>query len=449
MLSIHVENETIFFNGNQEESAGTQLNGYVELYLTEPTRFKKLTLQFTGTLRLHWEEEKENKKSIVANKKVHRFKKVILQKEWQFIDNPKWRRTTTQLESHMKHRYPFQMIIPGNTSESMNAHPYGSLTYELKATAIKQLSLSSPSSNHITTCLPIHILRIQPRNELFDLINDDGEDGNTLQLSNTWEQLINYHIQLNKKIYHRGEPIQINFTFHPLTQGLKIRHLSCFLKEYTTIKLNQQQQQQDYTQNKIISLVRNNKFPCRGRNEWKHVETLIIPRSPQNSQLDLSHPYLEIEHKVKFTIHFVQMYGQSSQLHLTIPIKLYNESSLSSMTNINHNQLSTMPSQIRSLSLVDLPRYEDACLSRPYDPEHWLTTTTPPILSPPYQEMDWDQEITTPEDNLIHQQYNSCSNNQIDDYFSYQPSNNNNTYSHSMLPLHRVPSYETAIRSPF
>lgn len=56
MLTIQVENDTIYLNGTQEESAGTQLNGYVELYLNEATRFKKLNLQFTGTLRLYWEE---------------------------------------------------------------------------------------------------------------------------------------------------------------------------------------------------------------------------------------------------------------------------------------------------------------------------------------------------------------------------------------------------------
>ncbi|CAO3629179.1 unnamed protein product [Cunninghamella echinulata] len=390
-----------------------------------------------------------------------------MQKEWQFIENQKWL-TTTYLSSHTKHRYPFQMILPGNISETMIAPPYGTLHYELKATAVK--STSSLSSSTMITQLPIHIHRlplIQPDRLLFN--NDNDRELQIVHLTNTWEQKVNYHIQLNKKIYQRGEPIQIQFTFRPLTQGLKIRHLSCFLKEYTTLHLNPHDQSSNITtttQSKIISLVRNDQFPCRGT-EWKKNETLIIPRSPKDSQFDLIHPFLEIEHKVKFTIHFIQQYGQLSQLHLTIPIKLCEQQQQQQQCQ------SLMQQNQRSFSLDDLPKYEDACLLMPYDPQQWMAALdTMPSLSPPYSpsplhhphhsDMDWDHEITTPDDDHPHlntisssstNNNNNNNNNNNCDYFSYQPSSssthNNNIYSDSMISLHSIPSYETAIRSPF
>lgn len=47
-----MENDFLVFRGNQHESAGQLLKGYVVLCLSHPLKLDELHLRLTGTLRL-------------------------------------------------------------------------------------------------------------------------------------------------------------------------------------------------------------------------------------------------------------------------------------------------------------------------------------------------------------------------------------------------------------
>jgi hypothetical protein len=62
MLAIRLENDTLYLHGTPEESAGTEIRGCLELSFKENTRVKSIHLEFTGLLKLNWEEGKQDKK---------------------------------------------------------------------------------------------------------------------------------------------------------------------------------------------------------------------------------------------------------------------------------------------------------------------------------------------------------------------------------------------------
>jgi hypothetical protein len=59
MFAIDLESDSIYLHGSSEESAGTQVRGCVQLSFKETTRVKSISLQFTGLLKMNWQEGKK------------------------------------------------------------------------------------------------------------------------------------------------------------------------------------------------------------------------------------------------------------------------------------------------------------------------------------------------------------------------------------------------------
>ncbi|CAO3596229.1 unnamed protein product [Absidia cylindrospora] len=444
MLTICLESNSLYLHGTPEESAGTEIRGCLELRFEEDTRIKSITLQFTGQLKLNWEEET----SKGSRRRQCKVQKNIYQHDWTFLPERNWPRI---LKSNTTYLYPFDLVLPGHMAESISNSSgggYGSLIYGFKATAARPFV-----RKNLVVQRAVHVIR-QPllgdrlfgMDPMMDIINDNI---NSMVIRRTHKDMVDYRIQLDKAMYQRGEPIRIHLTFKPLVRGLRVRRVSCFLKEYTTLAypiIDDEARNNDITgappssassslqhsqQSRIISMARNDRFPCYGY-EWKQTETLIIPRCAQTVQYDTYHPLIRIQHKIRFTVSFVQPHGQVSELRVTMPINLL-QSSFATPTTHDTATI-TMNENIDTLACMDgLPRYEDACLLAPYDPQQqlWSTRLTSPsasslpsLVSPSYddEETGWyHQQVTTPEDQLA--PGNGSPPPSSCDYFSFQPSN--------------------------
>ncbi|KAI8069223.1 hypothetical protein BC940DRAFT_272373 [Gongronella butleri] len=450
-LKVHVDTPSVVFFGSAEEASGRQLRGYVELIFTEPTRIKSLTLHFQGTVQLQWEQSTTKKLGLTSyHQKQHKAKQVVHQKEWTFLPSKNWSHTFAP----GPHRYAFELILPGSMMESVDVGGSANVAYGFKAVATR------PFASSVVATLPIEVLRQhEDAPGLYYPMMFHTEDdalAAPYTLSNSWDQRVLYHIQLNKQQFRRGEPIYVQFNLKPLIPNLRIRHVSSFLKEYTQLaipprhdatqsaSMTPMQTIQQHQTSHIVSLARNDQLRSAGhRPEWKAKETLIIPRTGHLVHPDRQHAVIQVSHKVRFTFCFMQGNGQQLDLRVTMPVVILDQ---------DHQQLGNQRAQTDastrdavnsrlSMFLDDLPRYEDACLTTPHYDIDWHATSplSPHTMAPFSPVSPFSPNIASPRDDDLVTPPNDVS---IDDYFSYQPCAN------PMIPLQRVPSYETAIQGP-
>ncbi|ORX60388.1 hypothetical protein DM01DRAFT_1332547 [Hesseltinella vesiculosa] len=247
-------------------------------------------------------------------------------------------------------------------------------------------------------------------------------------LENVWDQCLHYRVQLNKRRFKRGEPIYVQITLRPLIPGLRVRHISSFLKEYVLLSPpptdvhHHHHQAPLHESSRIVTFARNETLRSLScQSEWKVKETLVIPRFGNVLHFDLDHPMIEVRHKAKFTICLLQeSNGKKLDLRVTMPLDLVDAAASLPQPESDVSAARRSPG---GLWLENLPPYEDACLSTPHYDTDWSATSP------------MDEVICTPPNNLV---------SHAQDYFSFQPSCGLPT-----IPLQRVPSYETAMRSPF
>ncbi|ORZ18063.1 hypothetical protein BCR42DRAFT_373574 [Absidia repens] len=461
MLSIHLESDSLYLYGSPEESAGTEIRGCLELTFKESTRVKSISLQFMGLLKQNWTEGLSNVSFSTSQRRQTKWKKAIYQHDWTFLPEGRW---PHNIKANTTYRYPFNLGLPGHIAESITCDSsggMGSLTYQFKATVTRPFA-----TKNIVVHRSIQVIRKQPS---FGYNFYRSHNDNSRVINKTFGDKVNYCIKLDTDIYQRGQPIRIHFIFKPLVQSLRIQHISCFLKEYTTLtqftdnddnddarmdQLSVRTPLQQNQQSRIISLARDDRFSCDG-NVWEETETVVVPRSARSVQLDMDHPLMRIEHKLRLTVCFVQLDGHQSELRVTLPIKILEPNSLSS----SHSPTSTEPVLYEDttphLLLDDLPRYEEACLTVPYDPQHrfWYSPSDPASPSPSLPSLISNYDTPSPSynnhdgENWLQQQFTTTLSDHSGpssaspcDYFSYQPSNH-------PIYLQHPPSYSTVIRS--
>ncbi|SAL95124.1 hypothetical protein [Absidia glauca] len=455
MFAIDLESDSIYLHGSSEESAGTQVRGCVQLSFKETTRVKSISLQFTGLLKMNWQEDFAKATFPSPQRRQQcKLKKTVFQHDWALLPI---RNLPHTMKSNTVYRFPFDLALPGDMAESITSPAGGSLVYEFKATVVRPFA-----TKNLTLHRPLQVVRQLPLDVFY---GSDGlsENNRMMTISKTYSDKVDYRIQLDNSVYQRGQPINIHFAFKPLIQGLRVEHVSCFLKEYITLASpmddnssnsvgdsSQPTVQQLNQQSRIVSLSRDDRFPCHGA-DWRHTETLIIPRSARAIHNDSTHPLIHIEHKLRLTICFVQDNGHLSELRVTMPIRLLETPTTAPAPNghLTMDDPSTSTTTTTTMGDDLLPRYEDACLITPYDPQlqFWSSPSSSPMVSPspslPSLIYHSDSPSPSYEDSTTDHQPSpphmigsypplSC------DYFSYQPSQ-----------LQRVPSYETAIRTPF
>jgi hypothetical protein len=280
------------------------------------------------------------------------------------------------------YKYPFEYVLPGNLAESIDSNSYGSLLYKLKATVDRPAF----SPNLIDRQLLRIVRQCTPSYHSSNI---------PLQIANEWASKIDYKITVPKRVFSRGEQIPIDFVLKPKLNcdQLRVRYLSCFLKEYTSFVLGGTH---IHTESRIIRFFRDETWPSQG-SHWHKSQKMTVPHSFESIQCDLHNQFFKIEHKLKFTMSFINQHGDLAELRATMPIEIINQ------------QLEQQENE--------LPTYENAWRSVLYSPVPYLDSTS-------YSPME-DPSPSTPHTVIGGE-----------DYFGYQPPNN----SACLLP-----SYHSAI----
>ncbi|KAI9263056.1 hypothetical protein BY458DRAFT_458586 [Sporodiniella umbellata] len=294
-VKIQLENDTLLITGKPEESVGCVLRGYVELIVTETVKVKSIQMDLLGKLKIHWNERHHPQHT----KREY----TLIEHHWAFLA-PKRHHTLTP----NTYLYPFELAIPGHLAGSFDSHSFGSLSYKLKVTIERPTLI--PNTHH-RRLFWIH--RQWPKQP----------DGETIKLTNAWNDRIGYNVTLPNRVYKRGQDIPIHYELLP-GPDTHLRHVSCFLKEYLAIP--------DHREARIVQFFR--------AHEPTAQRSLKVPSSPSVVQNDCHHPLIRIQHKLKFNVSFLH-HGQLLEVRASIPIEIRTEAD-------------------------DLPTYENVWQTSPY-----------------------------------------------------------------------------------
>ncbi|KAF9973829.1 hypothetical protein BGZ73_002886 [Actinomortierella ambigua] len=191
---------------------GPRIKGQLVFRHQEDITLKALTLHFKAKISCNWSEKRGNK--------THYFqaKKVLLEKEWIFLAKGD---KLHLLKGNQTYTYDFDLALPVNLPNSLNMST-GKIEYKFTANGKRQTFQLD-----LDTVRTIDIYQSLPPNHPHCL--------NPIQSTATFENALQYHLQLPHKAFHHGSTIPARVHLSPLagvaTQW-HIKHLEVKLKEY-------------------------------------------------------------------------------------------------------------------------------------------------------------------------------------------------------------------------
>ncbi|RCH79661.1 hypothetical protein CU098_004729, partial [Rhizopus stolonifer] len=388
---INLETSHIILHGSVDESAGVILRGSVVLNCQETTKVRSISLKFIGKAKVNWTE------GLGSHQRHYKDEKTIIKHEWSFL-RPKHKNYHLP-EGHYK--WDFELPLPGDLPETVN-HELGQVSYRLKAVVDRPTFSMNYNDRR-----EIKVSRV--------LLPSSLELSQIVVISNVWVDKLSYDISIPSKVFSMGSIIPVTFALQPIAPDLRVRSVSCVLKEYTTLSAEDHSKMEG----KVIKHTRDEEFSS-GQDPWTKTELVPVPElSSHLVQTDSACDLIKIKHKLKFTVSLTNADGHISELRAAIPVVIAEVS----------------PVEDENV----LPAYEDAWKSAPYDPQQVATLIARGDLPPSIA-------ISAPNEAAIGV-HTSSSNSDTEDENEAHGQAVVDPLPWEGIDLSRVPSYTTAIRS--
>ncbi|KAI8388480.1 uncharacterized protein BYT42DRAFT_560225 [Radiomyces spectabilis] len=340
-LKIEVLNDVIQLRGQADEAAGKVLQGSVLLNLAEPLKVRTIQLKFTGKMKVQWSE------GMGHHQYSHKQERTIITHSWQFVPPHNGHSKKSQLLPAGRHKWDFELMLPGDLPQSLNSD-IGRVTYRLKAVVDRPAfhqNLVKKRHIRINRCML-----------------NEFELSQSLEIHNTWADKMVYDISLPTKVYARGESIPISFNILPIANKLKVRSIMATLKEYCTYTANAHSK----TDMRIIRFLRQedpfSEAVLTGETScWTRVLDMDVPPQCPLIFCDTDNEMIKIRHKLKFIISLENADGHLSELRCAVPVVIIDS----------------------LIQQSDLPTYDEAWRSVPYDRAVWDALRSQPTRPHP------------------------------------------------------------------
>jgi hypothetical protein len=165
-------------------------------------------------------------------------------------------------------------------------HDMGQVSYRLKAYCDRPKFFM----NHVDR-RSVRITRM--------MLPSDLDMNQQVMIANEWANKVIYHISIPSKVYGADSDIPISFDLTPIADHLKVRSVSCSLKEYITCSTKSHHK----TEGRIVNRLRDDHFsinPSTGR--YTKTELLHVPSDSNHIIFDMSGDLIAVKHKIKFTV---------------------------------------------------------------------------------------------------------------------------------------------------
>jgi len=208
-LIRRLDDEFIVFRGEEHEASGQLLKGVLVLCLKEPLKVEDVHLRLTGQCRISFLDS-TNTPSGIYNKLDRTT--VLLKHNWPpFVAN----HTTLPAGNY---EWPFELMLPGDTAESVEGLYQTGISYLFKATVCRGKLFKN--------------LHAYKRLRIIRTLAPAAMDLNhAMSVENIWPNKVEYSINIPQKAVVFGSSVPFQMRFSPLLKGLEMGRITIRLME--------------------------------------------------------------------------------------------------------------------------------------------------------------------------------------------------------------------------
>ncbi|KAK4190926.1 hypothetical protein QBC35DRAFT_376850 [Podospora australis] len=402
LFDIRLENDFIVFRGNEHEASGQLLKGTVVLCLSSPLSIQNVHLKLTGTLHYgyglrqntaarhkpltflpsSWTDSRVTPGGIAAN---HRIDKTIdfMTHRWRpFIGYGAEGHTAGdsfyskgQTLQPGNYEWPFQLMLSGDTTESVEGLREASITYKLKATVAR-----GKMAKDLHAYKRLRIIRTLDSSALEIL--------HAMSVENIWPNKIEYSIVVPQKAVVFGSCIPLETRFTPLLKGLELGDINVRLIEIHDILLHngsghsvrEHKKEREIEQWKIpVNREEHwqNMIEDTGQEGWVLNTSLNLPKKLAKCLQDVNVKGIKIRHKLKLIVALKNPDGHVSELRATLPVSIFISPNMP--LDEDGNLVRQLPSGTTSQQVAAIapPGYGEHVLDQLYEDMETLALQTP------------------------------------------------------------------------
>ncbi|CAN6664604.1 protein Rog3p [Trichomonascus vanleenenianus] len=333
------ERDVVVIRGSPEDAASVLLQGSVVLAALDNISIKRVSLKLTAVMKLRWTDQIQTVRGAASRPVKH--EKVVYEHEWPNLELRSSGRTsqsssTTDLtnlgnnvtsltgQSHHSssthvnalnqgnHEFPFEVVLPGDICESVEGPEHAQIVYRFQATVER-----GRFANNLVKYKHLRIVRT--------IGADAFELSQTMSLENTWPNKVDYTIDTPSKAVAIGSLAQIHMILVPLLKGLKLGQIRVQLIETQNL-ITSPALYQSFSEEKMVAehIRPAPEEDTAGMDRWEVTEFVQMPSSlskcAQDCQIGQN---IKIGHKLKFIISLLNPDGHVSELRASLPIYLF------------------------------------------------------------------------------------------------------------------------------
>ncbi|KAI1387962.1 uncharacterized protein F4822DRAFT_430712 [Hypoxylon trugodes] len=315
LFEIRLENDFIVFRGNEHEASGQLLKGVLVLCLREPLKVDDVHLRLMGNCRIAWVDGKQTPSGI-HNQKVDRTS-TILRHTWPpFVGQTTHHNTLAP----GNYEWPFELLLPGDTAESVEGLYQTGITYVLKATISK-----GKLAKNLHAYKRFRIIRTLEPAAL--------EFNHAMSVENIWPNKVEYSVVIPQKAVVFGSNIPLEMRFTPLLKGLEMGNITVKLIEIQEFSvLSYPPPTKSYKHDRDVTswnfeVTRENHWRDNieetGQEGWVITRELPLPKRLSKCIQDCAVHGIKIRHKLKLTVALRNPDGHISELRASLPITIF------------------------------------------------------------------------------------------------------------------------------
>ncbi|KAJ4293733.1 hypothetical protein N0V88_005241 [Collariella sp. IMI 366227] len=325
LFEVRLENDFIVFRGNDHEATGQLLKGTVVLCLSSPLKVEDIHLKLIGSAHYTYDTS-------TTGVTTHKVDKTV-----QFLDH-RWQpfegigapdRTTDGSRQQSRgvtlqpgnYEWPFQLLLPGDTTESVEGIREANIRYKLKATIAR-----GKLAHDIHAYKQLRVIRTLEPSALEFL--------HAMSIENIWPEKVDYSIAVPQKAIVFGSAIPMEMRFTPLLKGLEVGDVTVQLIEIHDFILQapvghtlREHKKERIIDKWVIHVTREEHWRDvvndDGQEGWDVETTLDLPKKLTRCLQDVNSKGIKVRHKLKVVVALHNPDGHISELRATLPVTIF------------------------------------------------------------------------------------------------------------------------------